>query len=125
MATNLKSHEWIVEEYFKRIRAGDLTGILDLFSYDCVVYEPFSNSKILTGKTEIQSFLRINIMAVQDMNYEIKLDKESQKEDKKQVVAIVSFLKEHELKGKFSFHFEDLVGKSSRIKALRIEFLSK
>ena len=119
-----KSHEWLIRQYFKIVGAGDLHGLLDLFSDDCVVYEPFSTSKYLTGKIEIEPFLRSAIMANQAVHHEIKIEKERRKTDRNSVVAVVVFHKENEIKGKFTFEFEDVSeGEFGRIKTLKIEFV--
>ena len=121
-----KSHEWLIRQYFKIVRAGDLHGLLDLFSDDCAVYEPFSTSKYLTGKIEIEPFFRSAIMANQGVHYEIKIEKERRKTDRNSVVAVVVFHKENDIKGKFTFEFEDVSeGEFGRIKTLKIEFIDK
>jgi hypothetical protein len=97
---------------------------LDLFSGDCVIHEPFSTSKYLTGKIEIEPFLRSAIMANQAVQYEIKIEKERRKTDRNKMVAVVVFHKENEIKAKFIFEFEDVSeGKFGRIKNLKIEFV--
>ena len=119
-----KSHEWVIRQYFKRVAAGDLHGLLDLFSGDCVIHEPFSTSKYLTGKIEIEPFLRSAIMANQAVQYEIKIEKERRKTDRNMMVAVVVFHKENEIKAKFTFEFEDVgEGEFGRIKILKIEFV--
>ena len=40
----LQSDKDIVFEYFRRIKAKDVPGLLDLFTDDAVVYEPFSKA---------------------------------------------------------------------------------
>ena len=119
-----KSHELLIRQYFKRVAAGDLPGLLDLFSDDCVIHEPFSTSKYLTGKIEIEPFLRSAIMANQEVQYEIKIEKERCKTDRNSVVAVVVFHKENEIKAKFTFEFVDVSeGEFGRIKILKIEFV--
>lgn len=118
-----KSHEWVIRQYFKRVAAGDLHGLLDLFSGDCVIHEPFSTSKYLTGKIEIKPFLRSAIMANQAVQYEIKIE-ERRKTGRNMMVAVVVFRKENEIKAKFTFEFEDVSeGEFGRIKILKIEFV--
>lgn len=119
-----KSREWLIRQYFKRVAAGDLPSLLDLFSDDCVIHEPFSTSKYLTGKIEIEPFLRSAIMANQEVQYEIKIEKERRKTDRNSVVAVVVFHKENEIKAKFTFEFVDVSeGEFGRIKILKIEFV--
>ena len=123
--TNLeKSHEWLIRQYFKRVRTGELHGLLDLISDDCVIHEPFSTSKYLTGKIEIEPFLRSAIMANQAVQYEIKIERERPKTERNIVVAVVVFHKENEIKAKFTFEFEDVSEvELGRIKTLKIEFV--
>lgn len=119
-----KSHEWVIRQYFRRVAAGDLHGLLDLFSGDCVIHEPFSTSKYLTGKIEIEPFLRSAIMANQAVQYEIKFEKERRKAGRNMMVAVVVFHKENEIKAKFTFEFENVSeGEFGRIKILKIEFV--
>jgi ketosteroid isomerase-like protein len=119
-----KSYEWVIRQYFKRVAAGDLHGLLDLFSGDCVIHEPFSTSKYLTGKIEIEPFLRSAIMANQAVQYEIKIEKERRKTGRNTMVAVVVFHKENEIKAKFTFELEDVSeGEFGRIKILKIEFV--
>ena len=123
--TNLeKSHEWVIRQYFKRVRTGELHGLLDLISDDCIIHEPFSTSKHLTGKIEIEPFLRSAIMANQAVQYEIKIERERPKTERNIVVAVVVFHKENEIKAKFTFEFEDVSEvELGRIKTLKIEFV--
>jgi hypothetical protein len=123
--TNLeKSHEWLIRQYFKRVRTGELHGLLDLISDDCVIHEPFSTSKYLTGKIEIEPFLRSAIMANQAVQCEIKIERERPKTERNIVVAVVVFHKENEIKAKFTFEFEDVSEvEFGRIKTLKIEFV--
>ena len=121
-----KSHEWLVRQYFKNVRSGDLHALLDLFSDDCVIHEPFSSSKYLAGKIEIEPFFRSAIMANQRVEYEIKVEKKRHNIDSNSIVAVVVFRKENEIKGRFAFEFEDVNnGVSGRIKTLKIEFIDK
>jgi ketosteroid isomerase-like protein len=118
------SHEWLVRQYFNRVRSGDLHGLLDLFSDNCVIHEPFSSSKFLTGKIEIEPFFRSAIMANQGVQYEIKIEKERRKTVGNSMVAVVVFRKENEIKGKFTFDFKDVgEGEVEGIKRLKIEFI--
>ena len=118
------SHEWVVRQYFNRVKSGDLHGLLDLFSDDCVIYEPFSSSKFLTGKIEIEPFFRSAIMANQGVQYEIKIEKERHNTVGNSMVAVVVFSKDNEIKGKFTFDFKDVgEGEVESIRSLKIEFI--
>ena len=53
-------------------------GLLSLFSNDSMIYEPFSKSKCLVGKSEIEPFLRTVIMANKGMQYNFNIKKPGQ-----------------------------------------------
>ena len=116
-------NEFVVQQYFMRIKSGDLQGLLELFSDDSIIYEPFSRSKRLFGKSEIEPFLKSVIMANEGVKYELKIVQQMHKQ-KNNVVAVVVFRKENEIRCRFTFGFEDsddfkLI---TRIKSLIIEF---
>jgi hypothetical protein len=118
-----KDNEIIAQEYFKRIKSGDVQGLLELFSDDSIIYEPFSRSKRLFGKSEIEPFLKSVIMANEGVRYELKIVQQMNK-PMNNVVAQVIFCKENEIKSRFTFGFENsrdfkLI---CRIKSLIIEF---
>ena len=119
-----KENEIIAQEYFKRIKSGDVQGLLELFADDSVIYEPFSRSKCLFGKSEIEPFLKSVIMANEDLQYELKIVKQKNKR-KNEVVALVVFRKENEIRSRFTFGFENSDGFKiiRRIKSLLIEFI--
>jgi hypothetical protein len=93
----------MVFEYFRRIRDKDVSGLLDLFTDDAVIYEPFSKPEDvqdkttgLHGKQSIESFLGVAVMANQGLEGNILIDKIYEKMDgsnKKstEVSAIVTF----------------------------------
>lgn len=111
--------------YFQKIKAGDVRGLLNLFTDDSVVYEPFSKSKCLVGKLEIEFFLKTVVMANEGMQYEIKIESEEHDEDKDEIVALVTFQKGDSIRGRFTFEIERInEPNESRIKTLRIEFIS-
>jgi hypothetical protein len=112
--------EDIIHQYFKCIDAKDLSGILDLFDYDAIIHEPFSNiTGGLKGRSSIEPFLKVAMMANSSLQRTIKIEKSS-KPDK--LVAMVTFEKGDKVKGKFTFEFEGQEGKK-KIKSLNIEFL--
>jgi len=121
----VKSDVLLVQEYFKRIKSRDLRGLLNLFSDDAVIHEPFSKLKYISGKSEIESFFRTVIMANEGVQYEIRIEKERDKMHKNSVAALVIFRKENAVKARFTFGFVDAnVPKlKSRIKTLNIEFI--
>jgi hypothetical protein len=73
----------IVSDYFRLIAEKDMHGLLNLFTDDCIVYEPFSRrlpshsnngieKSCLKGKSEIESFFNIVMMASDGLQYEIE-----------------------------------------------------
>ena len=123
-----KDNEIIVQEYFKRIKSGDVHGLLELFSDDSVIYEPFSRSKRLSGKSEIEPFLKSVIMANEGLQYELEIVKQNNKQKKRQnniLVALVIFRKDNEIRSRFTFGFDNSDGTKliTRIKSLLIEFI--
>jgi hypothetical protein len=97
--------------------------VLDLFSNDSVIEEPFSKSKILLGKSEIEPFLKSVIMANEGLKYKINIERQKNNH-KNDIVAFVIFSKEHFINSKFTFNFENNIGskKNNKISSLKIEF---
>jgi hypothetical protein len=113
--------EEIIHQYFKCIDAKDLGGILDLFDYDAVVYEPFSNiTGGLKGKSSIEPFLKVAMMANSNLQRTIKLEKPTRPN---KITALITFEKGDKVKSKFTFEFEDDPAGAKKIKSLNIEFL--
>ncbi|MEO9320610.1 MAG: nuclear transport factor 2 family protein [Nitrososphaera sp.] len=112
------SNEQMVQKYFRLISQKDVRGLLDLFSEDAVLYEPFSNVPDgLHGKTAIENFLRIAVMANAGMKRTIKLTENTDDS----ITAVVTFERGDEITGRFAFHFvTDETGKN--IRELRIRF---
>lgn len=123
MKTHEKS-EFVVREYFRRIRSGDVQGSLNLFSDNAVVHEPFSKSKYLSGKSEIEPFLNSVVMANQGLDYGLKIEKDNQG-DNTVVIADVIFRKENTIRCMITFQLENTkADKSVRtIKRMDIEFI--
>ena len=119
-----KENQVMVQEYFKRIKSGDVQRLLELFSDDSVVYEPFSKSKRLFGKAEIEPFLRTVIMANEGVQYELKIVQQKNN-SKDNLVVLVTFRKENEIRSRLTFAFEspDHFKFIRRIKSLLIEFI--
>ena len=123
MKTNEKS-KLVVREYFRRIRSGDVQGTLSLFSDNAVVREPFSKSKYLSGKSEIESFLNSVVMANQGLDYDLKIEKDNQG-DNTAVIADVIFRKEGSIRCRIIFQLDHIrPDKSVRtIKLMDIQFI--
>lgn len=118
-----KTTRRLVLEYFERIKAGDIRGLLNLFSNDSVICEPFSKTKCLSGKLEIEPFLETVIMVIKGMRYDIRMERD-QDIDEDRVVALVTFHRGGSVSGKFSFQFNhngEVSG--TTIKTLNIEFI--
>jgi hypothetical protein len=113
--------EGIIDQYFKCIDSKDLPGILDLFDYDAVVYEPFSNiTGGLKGRSSIEPFLKVAMMANSSLQRTIKIEKPVRPD---KVVALITFARGDKVRSKFTFEFEDDKDHRKRIKSLNIEFL--
>lgn len=113
--------EQIVARYFRCIDTKDLDGILELFDYDAEVYEPFSNmTGGLKGRSSIESFLKVAMMANNNLKRTINIQKPNKPNS---ITAVVMFEKGDKVKSKFTFEFQDDDGSRKKIKSLRIEFL--
>ena len=121
---NEKDNEIIVKEYFSRIKSRDIEGILELFSDDAVIHEPFSRARRLFGKTEIKPFLKSVIMANEGLQYEINIERQKNNHTNN-FVALVIFRKGHEINSRFTFSFDnsDKSTVYGKIKSLLIEFI--
>lgn len=121
---NGKHNGIVVKEYFNRIKSKDIEGLLELFSDDAVIHEPFSRARRLFGKTEIKPFLKSVIMANEGLQYEINIERQKNNHTNN-FVALVIFRKGHEINSRFTFSFDNS-GKSTiygKIKSLLIEFI--
>ena len=121
---NGKDNVVIIKEYFNRIKSKDLDGLLDLFSDDAVIHEPFSRTTSLVGKTEIRPFLKSVIMANEGLQYEINIERQKTNQ-LDNLVALVMFRKGKAINSRFTFSFENYYGANSngKIKSLLIEFV--
>ena len=114
----------LVSEYFERIQAGDLKGLLNLFSNDSIIFEPFSNTKYLRGKLEIEPFLETVILINKGMKYEIKMTRDQNNDDDR-VVALVTFQRGGSVTARFSFQLNyNGQERETTIKSLKIEFIA-
>lgn len=113
--------EQMVARYFRCMDTKDLAGILELFDYDAVVYEPFSNiTGGLKGRSSIEPFLKVAMMANSNLQRTIKIEKPSKSNE---ITALIRFEKGDKVKSKFMFEFEDDEASGKRIKSLHVEFL--
>ena len=122
--TSPLSNEDIVFQYFRCIEKKDLEGALSLFDYDAVIYEPFSKSAALKGKSSIEPFLKVAMMANNSLKRTIKIEKPSNSSgdanDASRVVALITFEKGDKIRGRFTFEFDT---ERKKIRVLHIEFL--
>ena len=116
--------EEIVARYFRCIDSKELDGLLDLFDYDAVVYEPFSKvGEGLHGRSAIEPFLKVAMMANSELRRTVKIEKTKKANNNNRITALITFEKGEKVKGRFTFEFiEDHLGEK-RIKSLHIEFL--
>lgn len=113
--------EQIVARYFRCMDSKDLDAMLDIFDYDAIVYEPFSNiTGGLKGRSSIEPFLKVAMMANSNLQRTIKIDKPSKSN---KITALVTFEKGDKVKSKLTFEFEDDEASGKKIKSLHIEFL--
>lgn len=76
-----KNDQNIVLKYLHLIDEKDMSGLLNLFTEDCMIYEPFSRGplsnegkgkKPLKGRNEIESFFHIVMMASDGLKHDIE-----------------------------------------------------
>lgn len=110
----------VVSRYFKCIDSKDLDDVLELFDYDAVVHEPFSNiTDGLKGRSSIEPFLKVAMMANTSLQRTIKIEKASANK----ITALITFGKGDKVKANFTFEFTDGSSGEKKIKSLHIEFL--
>jgi hypothetical protein len=112
----------IIMQYFKCIDKRDLEGALELFDYDAIIYEPFSNiTDGLRGRLAIEPFLKVAMMANSNFKRIIEIEKNPTKKDT--ITALITFEKGDRTKGRFTFEFTSgEPGKGKKIKSLQIAF---
>lgn len=141
----LKSERDIVFEYFRRVRDKDVSGLLDLFTDDAVIYEPFSKSENiqdkttgLHGKQGIEPFLGVVVMANEGVEGNITIDKIYEKMDDSnnkstEISATVTFERGGRITARFTFELISPANNNSKnnintnqnekkIKSLHIQF---
>ena len=115
--------EEIVARYFRYTDNKDLDGILDLFDYDAVVYEPFSKVGGLQGRSAIEPFLKVAMMANSELRRTVKIEKTKMANNNNEITALITFEKGEKVKGRFTFEFTENDLGEKRIKSLHIKFL--
>lgn len=117
------SRENTVYRFFKLIEDRDVEGLLELFDYDATVYEPFSNAQGLHGRSSIEPFLKVAMMANSNMRRKIKILEAEHGDKGGRIAALVTFELGDKLKGRFTFDLEPDADKSWKIKTLHIQFV--
>ena len=119
--------EEIVARYFRCIDSKELDGLLDLFDYDAVVYEPFSKvGEGLHGRSAIEPFLKVAMMANSELRRTVNIEKTKKannNNNNNRITALITFEKGEKVKGRFTFEFIEDHSGEKRIKSLHIEFL--
>ena len=125
--------EDIVHEYFRLIKTKDMYRLLDLFTDDAVIDEPFSKSEDgkggLQGKSAIEPFLNVAMMANAGLREEIEIEKSKLRRDNgiKKVTAYVTFERGGKVKARFTFELSSEENynsqKQKKIQSLRIQFV--
>ena len=125
--------EDIVHEYFRLIKAKDMYRLLDLFTDDAVIYEPFSRLEAgeggLRGKSAIEPFLNVAMMATAALREEIEIEKPNLRTDNaiNQLTAYVTFERGGKVKARFRFELssEGIYNsqKQKKIQSLHIQFV--
>ena len=98
-----KFKESKVRDYFYRLQIGDIVGLLNMFSDNAVIHEPFSKLKSLRGRSEIESFLKTVIMVNRGMHQELKIEKSEHETSKNRIVVTATFHKGNSIKCRFIF----------------------
>jgi hypothetical protein len=117
------SGEDIIMQYFRCIDNKDVDGAVELFDYDAVVHEPFSNvAGGLKGRSAIEPFIKVVMMANSNFKRDIEIQKTSN--DENRITALVTFERGDRTKGRFTFEFtpDNNTHLEKKIKTLNIEF---
>jgi len=125
--------EDIVHEYFRLIKTKDMYRLLDLFAEDAVIDEPFSKSEAgkggLQGKSAIEPFLNVAMMATAGLRDEIEIEKSKPRRDNgiNQVTAYVTFERGGKVKARFTFVLSSEGNynfqRQKKIQSLHIQFV--
>jgi hypothetical protein len=119
VASMILTNEQMVHEYFNRISKKDVKGLLQLFAEDAVVYEPFSKEEGLHGKSAIEHFLKVAVMANSGLARTIEFAEKSEEA----ITSSVRFERGGSITGRFRFLFviEEISGQK-KIKELKVRF---
>lgn len=124
--------EEIVQEYFRGIKSKDINRLLDLFTDDATIHEPFSKlepgTTALKGKSTIESFLKVAMMASDGLKYEIEFEKPEPRQGSHitEVTSYVTFERGGKARARFTFELssEQNHDAQKKIQSLHIDFIS-
>ena len=86
--------------------------------------EPFSKAQALRGRSAIEPFLKVAMMADPELRLIVKVEKHSKPNNgNDKMIALITFEKGEKIKGRFTFEFSDDESDQKKIKYLHIEFL--
>jgi predicted RNase H-like nuclease len=86
----------------------DLDGRRDLFDYDALVQEPFSKVQALDGRSAIEPFLKLAMMAYTELRRTVKIEKHNKSNNiNDKIVALIASEKGERIKGRFTSEFTD------------------
>jgi hypothetical protein len=119
----LNTNQKLVFECFKLASQNKIEELLELFSDDVIIYEPFSKKEEegLHGKPAVRSYLNMMTLASDDsLRYDISIEEDSN--DK--IVARVVFEKGDKITAKFAFEMtRSKNNRNKKIRVVRVEFL--
>ncbi|NOJ27533.1 MAG: hypothetical protein DA330_05935 [Nitrososphaera sp.] len=102
-------------QYSRLLSRGDLSGLLEMFSDDAVIYEPFSKIGAAKGKQEIEPFLQVMISSVKGSKISYTIEKIDYDH---RVSAVWTFEKGGRIRMRFIIEFD---AGNHKIKTLNIE----
>lgn len=104
-----------VARYARLLSRGDLPGLLEMFSDDAVIYEPFSKIGEAKGRQEIDPFLQVMISSIKGSKISYTIEKIDYDH---RVSAVWTFEKGGRMRMRFIIEFD---AGSHKIKTLSIE----
>jgi hypothetical protein len=133
----LYTNKDVVLKYFELIERKNINSLVNLFAEDSVAYEQLSKVEGgLRGKSAIEPFLRVSMVANDGLKHEIKFEKPQSQpntdiaNNDRVINAVVTFQKGDKVKARFTFEFDDsdeIIDSHQReirrIKTLSIRFL--
>lgn len=130
-----------IENFFKYVKMNDYYSIMELFSRDAIVYEPFSKENGISGKENLISFFKIMCRASGGLNQDLlgyQNISSNNNDNNNVVISVIStYTKGDSINARFTFHFQlnrsnknnnnnkkkENLDNNSPINTLNIEFL--